>query len=125
MLRLTHKGQSTAEYAIVIGLVIAAAVAMQIYVKRGLQAKVKLATDYNDPASTLAGGGLNILGKTPNGQFEPNEVTTDPAAAGMHSTSATQEKLTTKEGGSVTREILGADRSTNTGKQNTNTVPVP
>ena len=34
------KGQSTAEYAILIGLVIAAAVAMQIYVKRSLQGRI-------------------------------------------------------------------------------------
>ena len=40
------KGQSTAEYAILIGLVIAAAVAMQIYVKRTLQARVHDAGRY-------------------------------------------------------------------------------
>ena len=34
------RAQSTAEYAILIGLVIAAAVAMQVYVKRGIQARV-------------------------------------------------------------------------------------
>jgi hypothetical protein len=34
------RAQSTAEYAILIGLVIAAAVAMQVYVKRGLQARI-------------------------------------------------------------------------------------
>ena len=45
MSRRSSKGQSTAEYAIVIGLVIAAAVAMQVYVKRGLQGKIKDATD--------------------------------------------------------------------------------
>ncbi len=53
MLRLMRKGQSTAEYAIVIGLVIGAAVAMQIYVKRGIQGKIKNAVDYNDPAATM------------------------------------------------------------------------
>ena len=57
MLLLMRKGQSTAEYAIVIGLVIAAAVAMQVYVKRGLQAKIKAGTDYtdSDSSSVLAG----------------------------------------------------------------------
>ncbi|MDP8259862.1 MAG: hypothetical protein P9L96_02510 [Candidatus Gygaella obscura] len=35
------KGQSTAEYAILIGLVIAAAIGMQTYVKRGMQAKLR------------------------------------------------------------------------------------
>lgn len=39
------KGQSTAEYAIIIAVVIGAAVAMQTYVKRGLQARQKAGTD--------------------------------------------------------------------------------
>jgi len=53
------RGQSTAEYAIVIGLVIAAAVGMQVYVKRSLQGKIKDAVDYNDPqaASNITGLG--------------------------------------------------------------------
>jgi len=38
-------GQSTAEYAIILAVVIGAAVAMQAYVKRGLQAKQKGAVD--------------------------------------------------------------------------------
>lgn len=39
------KGQSTAEYAIIIAVVIGAATAMQTYVKRGLQARQKAGTD--------------------------------------------------------------------------------
>jgi len=112
MLRRLHKGQSTAEYAIVIGLVIGAAVAMQIYVKRGLQAKVKVATDFNDSAAVNKG----ILGKTLNGQFEPDYVYTTKKG-GMHATSDTTEKISTKEGGSVTREIQGQSTSSNTGTQ--------
>jgi hypothetical protein len=38
-------GQSTAEYAILIALVIGAAVAMQTYVKRSLQGGIKFAVD--------------------------------------------------------------------------------
>ena len=38
------RGQSTAEYAVVLSLVIAAVIGMQIYVKRGLQARVKAGT---------------------------------------------------------------------------------
>ena len=47
MLRLMRdkKGQSLVEYAIVISLVVAAAIAMQTYVKRALQGKVQGATD--------------------------------------------------------------------------------
>ncbi|MFA5116755.1 MAG: hypothetical protein WC486_05680 [Candidatus Omnitrophota bacterium] len=47
LLRLrSNKGQNTAEYAIVIALIIGAAIAMQTYVKRGLQGRTKDATDY-------------------------------------------------------------------------------
>lgn len=43
MIRLfkSKKAQNTAEYAVLIALVIAAAMAIQTYVKRGLQARVK------------------------------------------------------------------------------------
>jgi len=37
---LNRKGQNTAEYAILIALVIGAALAMQTYVKRGIQGRV-------------------------------------------------------------------------------------
>ncbi len=40
------RGQSVAEYAVVFGVVIAAVVGMQIYVKRGLQGKMRDATDF-------------------------------------------------------------------------------
>jgi len=40
-----RRGQNTAEYAILIGLIVAAAVAMQTYVKRGLQGRLKDGVD--------------------------------------------------------------------------------
>lgn len=102
MLRLMRKGQSTAEYAIVIGLVIAAAVAMQIYVKRSLQAKVKDAVDYNDPAAS-------ILKTT---QYEPYY-----AGSAMTSTRAATDTENTALGGGVSRTTT--DTSTRTGTQTT------
>ena len=45
-LRNRIKGQSTAEYAILIALVVAAVIAMQTYAKRALQAKVRDAVIY-------------------------------------------------------------------------------
>lgn len=101
MLRRSRKGQSTAEYAIVIGLVIAAVVAMQVYVKRGIQGKMKDAADYNDPAATM------LTGR----QFEPQYATTEK----MVSTRKGDEKATTSQGGGLTREIVGEDVSTRTG----------
>lgn len=45
-LRNRIKGQSTAEYAILIALVVAAVIAMQTYAKRALQARIRDASIY-------------------------------------------------------------------------------
>ena len=45
MISLNRRGQSIAEYAVLFAVVIAAAVAMQTYSKRGIQARVKSGTD--------------------------------------------------------------------------------
>jgi hypothetical protein len=101
-----RKGQSTAEYAIVIGLVIAAAVAMQIYVKRSLQAKVKDAVDYNDPAATMLS----------TSQYEPYYLSSDMTNTRKESTTAA-----TTTGGGVTRTI-NEDEANRTGTQNISAV---
>jgi hypothetical protein len=96
-----RKGQSTAEYAIVIGLVIAAAVAMQVYVKRSLQAKVKDAVDYNDASATMLS----------TGQYEPYYLTSEMDNTRKESTTAS-----TAAGGGVTRTI-NEDEANRTGTQ--------
>lgn len=107
MLRLMRKGQSTAEYAIVIGLVIGAAVAMQVYVKRGIQGKMKDATDFK---LTDATSGVTI-GSTD--QYEPDYMTTDKMVSKRE---ATESKETT-QGGGVERKIVGTETSSRTGTQ--------
>lgn len=42
---LRNKGQSTLEYALVIAVIVAALIAMQTYIKRGFQGKLKSASD--------------------------------------------------------------------------------
>ncbi len=42
---MNNKGQSTIEYAIIIGLVVAGLTAMQVYIKRGIQATIRVAAD--------------------------------------------------------------------------------
>ena len=59
-----HRGQSMAEYAIVLTVVIGAIVAMQLYVKRGLQANVKDVADQ-------VGSGLTKQGIADVSQYEP------------------------------------------------------
>ena len=53
-----ERGQSTAEYAVLISIVIAAAVGMQVYLKRGLQARYKVVSD----RLTAGGAGQQIGG---------------------------------------------------------------
>jgi hypothetical protein len=104
MLRRLRKGQSTAEYAIVIGLVIAAAVAMQVYVKRSIQGKMKNAVDYNEVEAQELG-----LGDNP--QYEPYYSSTE----NMSSTRNQTETATTIEGGGVTRAIQDEAVTSRTG----------
>ena len=102
MFKRMRKGQSTAEYAIVIGLVIAAAVAMQVYVKRGLQGKIKDAVDIS-VTDTNSG---KVIGST--SQYEPYYTST-----AMTATRQAQDSTNTATGGSVSR--TASDTSSNIG----------
>ena len=89
-----RRGQSMAEYAIVLTVVIGAIVAMQLYVKRGLQGKVKDVTDD-------VGGGLTTTKHT--SQYEPyytnSTMHTDQNQKGTeaYQTGGTVERKTEKE----------------------------
>ncbi len=102
-----QKGQSTAEYAIVIGLIIAATVAMQSYVKRGLQGRVKEAVEHVGAAGDVGGTTLTFSGK----QFEPTYVGSDFTAIRSHT--ATE---TVSTGGGVKRDVTD-DETSRTGEQ--------
>ncbi|OGX45733.1 MAG: hypothetical protein A3G38_02000 [Omnitrophica WOR_2 bacterium RIFCSPLOWO2_12_FULL_51_8] len=63
-----QKAQSTAEYVIVLGLIVAAVVAMQTYIKRGLQGRIQEAVDYTDQGGQLdAATAVQFTGA----QYEP------------------------------------------------------
>lgn len=104
------KGQNTAEFAILIALVIGVAVAMQTYVKRGVQARVQGASDkFYDGIATEAGWtGISDTVVTTLGskQYEPEGF----------SSKSTQETLvdeaiyTMAEGGTTDREITQETR---------------
>ena len=42
---LNKRGQSSLEYAVIITIIVAALIAMQVYVKRGVQGRLKQASD--------------------------------------------------------------------------------
>lgn len=101
--RLRNKrGQSTAEYAILIGLIVAVAIAMQTYVKRGLQGRVKDAVD------TLASGTSDI-GSTK--QYEPYYLESSYDVA-----TESKQKEEYKAGGTVTRTIAEGEQETTRAK---------
>ena len=76
----SHRGQSTAEYAVLFAIVIGAAVAMQQYVKSRLQGAISFHTNSYLAASTEGNGNA----------FEPNRNvdTTSGSSATLSMTSA-------------------------------------
>lgn len=103
-----RKGQGTAEYAILIALVVAGAMAMQTYVKRSLSAGVKYAVDKVTVKSD----------KTPGTtQYEPYYM-----VQSYETTSKTYaDSEETKDGGEVVRTygVGGSKKSERTGFQQT------
>jgi hypothetical protein len=97
------KAQSTAEYAILIGLVIAAAVAMQVYVKRGLQARV------HDASQLLVGQSNALdLGGTAEYQYEPYYLNSSFNVGRSSNVVATLER----PGNYISDEISRVNRAT-------------
>jgi len=95
MLRLKNKkAQSTAEYVVVLGLIVAAVVAMQTYIKRGFQGRLKDAVDYVDQG----GQSGNVVTFNGNEQYEPYYLSSTFNT--NRSDNSTQELFT---GGSVNR----------------------
>ncbi|MFH0762557.1 MAG: hypothetical protein V1925_01560 [Candidatus Omnitrophota bacterium] len=105
MLRLNRHAQSTAEYVIVIGLIVAAVVAMQTYVKRGLQGRIQEAVDYVE--NTNESGVVTFSG----GQYEPYYLSS--SFDNDRNSTETEDML---EGGAIDR-ALTIDHSERTGSQ--------
>ncbi|MFA5411599.1 MAG: hypothetical protein WC321_07085, partial [Candidatus Omnitrophota bacterium] len=90
------KAQTAAEYAILIALVIGAAMAMQIYVKRGLQGRIKDVVDHTGSGGDVGGANLTLGA----GQYEPYYLTSEGTT-----TQETKRDITTlKQGGGIGRD---------------------
>ncbi len=111
------QGQSTAEYAILIGLIIAVAVGMQTYVKRGLQGKTKDAAD--DFALGVESGytaindtdvSNNLGAATLTTQYEPTELSsqsTQKVSADTETSDMTKEGAITRTSTRTTEQKKG------------------
>lgn len=106
------KGQSTVEYAIILGVVVAGLIAMQTFVKRGLQAR------YHDGTKYLANQTDTIGNST---QYEPYyldsnyTVTQDKNASDTVTARGSTNRTLTKE--SRTRDTGGYEQQFNTTNQ--------
>ena len=108
MTRAGRRGQSTAEYAIVISVVIAAVIGMQLYMKRGLQAKARAVTDRYTRVSTSNGVALN---GTALSQYEPYYAESD-----VNVTQTSNATDTYAQGGAFSRSAMD-EQTTRRGSQ--------
>ena len=90
--------QTTAEYAILIALVVGAAMAMQIYVKRGLQGRVKDVVDHTGTGGEIGTAGDSLTFKS--GQYEPYYS----ESSGTTTQDTKNDVTTLKTGGGVSRD---------------------
>jgi len=101
MFKHKSRGQSTLEYVILLGFVVAALIAMGIYMKRGFQGKLRESTDQvgeqYDPMHTTTN-------YTTTTNMSQNEVT---ASGGVSTTTITANTQT--KTGSETVEGLSSD----------------
>lgn len=104
MLRLLRNrtGQHTIEYAILIAVVIGALSAMQLYMKRGIQARLKDGTDniagiVETQASADLAGASNLFGT--DTQYEPYYMAQGSSNMTTNATSGTEKGIVSQEGG--------------------------
>ena len=90
---INRRAQNTAEYAILIGVIVAAAIAMQIYVRRGMQARIKDAVDYSKDNPDTE----NVFSTS---QYEPYYMDQQ-----MDSASVSKRSESMARGGDITRDI--------------------
>jgi len=98
--KLRKRAQTTAEYAVLIALVVGAVVAMQVYVKRGIQGRIRnVVDDVNlGGAITADSSGASVSNIMTGDQYEPYYVSSTGSTT---QTSSNSEDL--KTGGAVSR----------------------
>ncbi|MBP7215876.1 MAG: hypothetical protein KBA46_01180 [Candidatus Omnitrophica bacterium] len=91
------KAQSTAEYAVLFALVVGAALAMQVYVKRGIQGRVKNVVDHTGTGGFVGRAQFAFTGE----QYEPYYL----ASEAQTSRSSSQEDVLGRGGESAKSSI--------------------
>ncbi len=115
-----RRGQSTAEYAIVFAVVLAALVGMQVYLKRGAQARLKLGVEEFTKAGTTplswapdAVGGGDVQLRHTKDQYEPYYAESNYTVTHQ----GTTEEDINLPGNTITRTIPAGEKEQTTRKQ--------
>ena len=87
------KGQSTLEYAILIIIIIGALLSIQVYIKRGVQGRLKQATD--DIGDQFSVGNQNVLMTT-----HTTSTSQDTFSGGVSRSQIVTDEVTSKTGSS-------------------------
>jgi uncharacterized protein (UPF0333 family) len=82
------RGQSTLEYAILIIIIIGALLSIQVYIKRGVQGRLKSAAD--DIGDQYSDGNTNVVKV-----MTTSSQTRDTFASGVTSSNLTKDEITT------------------------------
>ncbi len=107
---LSKRAQSTLEYAVVIAIIAAALIAMQVYIKRGIQGRMKQASD--DVGSQFSPGYTTSLTRTTTNvdSFENVYQTDQNMAATTTNTDQFQSQITNATVQTFGNEYWGGTR---------------
>ncbi len=118
--KLGKRAQTTAEYAILIALVVGAVVAMQVYVRRGLQGRIKNVVDH-----TGTGGELSEEGNAGSISFTAEQYEPYYLESTAKSNQTANDKETLGAGGTVARTSNTESDATRNQKLGWNGAPTP
>jgi len=120
MLIKLREAQSTAEYAILISVIVGAALAMQVYIKRSLQAKIHDAgVVLTDVSADVTGDGV-ILGTTK--QYEP--YYSEQRISDINRETTISGSATTSESGALARTSEKDIDASSTAAEQTHTLVI-
>jgi len=100
-IRLNKRAQSTLEYAVVIAVIVAGLVAMQVYLKRGMQGRLRQASD--DIGEQFSPG--NTTGTTTTASNVTSEETVTGGANPVTTTTSSQT-----QNRSTNEKVAGSDQ---------------
>jgi len=97
---LSKKGQNLTEVALLVGIVVLAFIGMEVYFKRGLNAKIKFMADKYISGDEFGGGKLEGTAKQELYEIDTHNYTVQESTTPVQSSSTIVSQVS--EGGAVT-----------------------